>query len=91
MFIKMLRFLVNLVFKPLGLEFLAAPKTKRTRTPKRELRCAHCGLPFPAFTQRQLVCRARRCVKARRKFLYVARRDRRDRVQADAILKREGY
>lgn len=87
MYLKTLRFLANLLFKPIGLEFFP-PEKKRTRTPKRELHCAHCGYNFSAFTHRQIVCSKEACVKARRKLLYDARRERRDKAESAAILAR---
>lgn len=84
MYLKTLRFLANLLFKPIGLEFF--PPAKRKRTPRRDLRCTHCGFPFPAFTLRQKVCKREGCIRARRKLLYAARRERRDFAQSQAIL-----
>ncbi|KKL20911.1 hypothetical protein LCGC14_2450750 [marine sediment metagenome] len=81
MYTKKLRFLANLLFKQYYLRFLTPPKPKRTRTPKRWLRCAHCGFHFSAFTHRQIVCKSEGCIKARRKLLYDARQERKDKAE----------
>ena len=87
MYLKTLRFLANLLFKPIGLEFFPPAKSKRTRTPKKLLRCANCGYNFSAFTHRQIVCSTKACVKWHRSILRDARREARDKAQYATILR----